>query len=290
MTNKEISIRSLVFLVIGILLVLSLVICINIVNSEKDLVATNATVIKIKEDKDGTGKNDITAVYDVGKTTYQYNFFYKDNIKVDDEIKIYYHEKDVTSVQVSKTSKRIFIFPIVGIVLCVFGLFELFSKHKDSEKTIDESEVKAKVIDEDDKTKTFKIINDQERSNYTKTEEEIEEVPVKNIKDKKKNNEKENEDIANKIIPSNYKLVDEKIIYKEKGKKEQEIDLNNISKIIKTINNDKELIKVTIKQDSNLYIFTSMSNINLNEFADNLHNKMKKINEDILEEIEYKEW
>lgn len=290
MTNKEISIRSLVFLVIGILLVLSLVICINIVNSEKDLVATNATVIKIKEDKDGTGKNDITAVYDVGKTTYQYNFYYKDNIKVDDEIKIYYHEKDVTSVQVSKTSKLIFIFPIVGIVLCVFGLFELFSKHKDEEKTIDESEVKAKVIDEDDKTKTFKIINDQERSNYTKTEEEIEEVPVKNIKDKKKNNEKENEDIANKIIPSNYKLVDEKIIYKEKGKKEQEIDLNNISKIIKTINNDKELIKVTIKQDSNLYIFTSMSNINLNEFADNLHNKMKKINEDILEEIEYKEW
>ena len=76
MTNKEISIRSIVFLIIGILLVLSLVICINIVNGEKDLVATNATVIKIKEDKDGTGKNDITAVYDVGNTTYQYNFYY----------------------------------------------------------------------------------------------------------------------------------------------------------------------------------------------------------------------
>ena len=49
MTNKEISIRSIVFLIIGILLVLSLVICINIVNGEKDLVATNATVIKIKD-------------------------------------------------------------------------------------------------------------------------------------------------------------------------------------------------------------------------------------------------
>ena len=83
MTNKEISIRSIVFLIIGILLVLSLVICINIVNGEKDLVATNATVIKIKEDKDGTGKNDITAVYDVGNTTYQYNFYYKDDVKLE---------------------------------------------------------------------------------------------------------------------------------------------------------------------------------------------------------------
>ena len=289
MTNKEISIRSLVFLVIGILLVLSLVICINIVNSEKDLVATNATVIKIKEDKDGTGKNDITAVYDVGKTTYQYNFYYRDDIKVDDEIKIYYHEKDVTSVQVSKTSKLIFIFPIVGIILCVFGLFELFSKHRDEEKTIDETEVKAKIIDEDEKTKTFKIINDKENSDYTKTEEEIAEVPVKNIKEKNKVSSKD-DDITNKIIPSTYKLVDEKIIYKEKGQKQQEINLNNISKIIKTINNNKELIKVTIKQDNNLYIFTSMANIDLNSFNDELHNKMKIINQDILEEIEYKEW
>ena len=288
MTNKEISIRSLVFLVIGILLILSLVICINIVNSEKDLVSVDATVIKIKEDKDGTGKNDITAVYDVGKTTYQYNFYYKDNIKVDDEIKIYYHENDVTSVQVSKTSKLIFIFPIVGIILCVFGLFELFSKHKDVEKTIDESDIKARIIDEDDKTKTFKIINNQEKSNYTKTEEEIAEMPVKKIVDKKKNIDKD--DITNKIIPSNYRIEEEKIIYQVKGKKEQIIELNNISKIIKTINNDKELIKVTVKTDKSLYIFTSMLNINLNDFADNLHQKMKKVNDDILEEIEYKEW
>ena len=290
MTNKEISIRSLIFLVIGILLVLSLVICINIVNSEKDLVATNATVIKIKEDKDGTGKNDITAVYDVGKTTYQYNFYYKDNIKVDDEIKIYYHEKDVTSVQVSKTSKLIFLFPIVGIVLCVFGLFELFSKHKEDEKVIDENEIKAKVIDEDDKTKTFKIINDQEKSNYTKTEEEKEEVAVKNIKDKNKQVDKDLDDITNKIIPSNYELTDDKILYQEKGKKKQEINLSEISKIIKTINSDKELIKVTVKYNDSLYIFTSMPYMDLKEFADNLHDKMKKINEDILEEIEYKEW
>lgn len=290
MTNKEISIRSLVFLVIGILLVLSLVICINIVNSEKDLVATNATVIKIKEDKDGTGKNDITAVYDVGKTTYQYNFYYKDNIKIDDEIKIYYHEKDVTSVQVSKTSKLIFIFPIVGIILCIIGLFELFSKHRDAEKIIDEGEVKAKIINEDERTQTYKIINNQEKSNYTKTEEEIAEVPVKNINEKKKTTDKELEDVSNKIIPSSYKITEDRIIYRVKGQRDKEIKLENISKIIKTINSDKELIKTTVKVDNDLYIFTSMSNIDINSFADTLHNKLKDMDKDILEEIEYKEW
>ena len=290
MTNKEISIRSLVFLVIGILLVLSLVICINIVSSEKDLVSTNATVIKIKEDKDGTGKNDITAVYDVGNTTYQYNFYYKDNVKIDDEIKIYYHEKDVTSVQVKKTSKLIFLFPITGIVLCVFGLFELFSKHRDAEKTIDENDEIVKVIDEDDKTKTFKIINHQEKSNYTKTEEEIAEVPVKNIIDKNKNTEDKTNSIENKIIPSDYKLLKDRIVYLEKGKKEQEILLEDISKVIKTINEKKELIKVTIKKGDNLYILTNMSNIDINIFAEDLHKELKEVNKDILEEIEYKEW
>ncbi len=291
MTNKEISIRSIVFLIIGILLVLSLVICINIVNGEKDLVATNATVIKIKEDKDGTGKNDITAVYDVGNTTYQYNFYYKDDVKIDDEIKIYYHEKDVTSVQVKKTPKLIFIFPIIGIVLCVFGLFELFSKQKDFEKIVDENDEKIKFLDEDDKTKTFKIINTQEKSNYTKTEEEKAEVPVRNIKEKKKSiSSKETPEIKNKIIPSEYKINNDKIIYKEIGKENQELLLDNISKVIKTINANKELIKVTIKENNNIYIFTNMNDIKVNKFAEDLHNKLKEINKDILEEIEYKEW
>ena len=81
MTSKEISIRSIMFLVIGILLVLSLVICIHIVNNEKDLVPTKATVIKVREDKDATGKNEITVVYDVNNTTYQYSFDYKDDVK-----------------------------------------------------------------------------------------------------------------------------------------------------------------------------------------------------------------
>lgn len=49
-SNKEINVRSIIFLVIGILLVLSLVICIYIVSGERDLVSINATVVNVKED------------------------------------------------------------------------------------------------------------------------------------------------------------------------------------------------------------------------------------------------
>ena len=313
MTNKEISIRSIVFLVIGLLLVLSLVICINIVHSEKDLVATKGTVIKVKEDKDGTGKNDITVVYDVENITYKYNFYYKDNIKVDDEIDIFYHEKNITTVQTKKTSKLIFICPILGIILCIIGLFELFSKHKEDEETstIINENINTKVLSEDEKTQTIKIIADNEESNYIKSKEEQEEVPVKEISNKIDNElieddfntrqidklvdmvrnrteEKKKEKI--KVIPSTYKIKDDFIVFKEKGKEESAIDISNIRSLVKTINNDKKLIKITIKSEQYVCIFTDMPRINLENFSKELHEKIKVLNNNLLEEIEYKEW
>jgi len=314
MTNKEISIRSIMFLIIGLLLVLSLVICIHIVNNEKDLVPIKATVIKIKDDKDATGKNDVTVVYEVNNTTYQYNFYYKDDIKVDDEISIFYHEKDITSVQTRKTSKLIFICPIIGILLCVLGLFELFTKHKVEEEDSIKDYVNSKVIDEDDKTQTIKILAEGEKSTYKETEEEAEEVPVKNIKTKlistdyisdddnntmqiddlvgkvKKELQKEKKYESIKIIPSEYKIDKDLIRFKEKGKELQELSINEIEKIIKTINSEKELVKITIKKENYTYIFTSMPSININRFADELHEIIKKKQKGILEEIEYKEW
>ena len=50
MTDRDINIRSVLFLVIGILLVLSLIICIYIVVNEKDLVKTEASVIEVNKD------------------------------------------------------------------------------------------------------------------------------------------------------------------------------------------------------------------------------------------------
>ena len=81
MTNKEINIRSIIFLVIGNLLVLSLVICIYIVNSQRDLKAVEAIVTNVKEDKDGTGKNDVTVIYEVDGTSYKYSFYYRDDMR-----------------------------------------------------------------------------------------------------------------------------------------------------------------------------------------------------------------
>ena len=125
MTNKDVGLRSVLFLVVGILLLLSLIICIYIVNDEKDLVKISSTVIDVKKDSDGTGKNDVTVSYTVNSNNYEYNFYYKDYINVGDKIDIYYHDNDATDIEISKTTKLIFIFPIMGLVLYIVGLMLL---------------------------------------------------------------------------------------------------------------------------------------------------------------------
>ena len=45
-------------------------------------------------------------------------------------------------------------------------------------------------------------------------------------------------------------------------------NVGGISKVIKTINANKELIKVTIKENNNIYIFTNMNDIKVNKFAE----------------------
>lgn len=180
-SNKEINVRSIIFLVIGILLVLSLVICIYIVSGERDLVSINATVVNVKEDRDGTGKNDVTVMYEVDGTTYEYDFYYKDSVKKDDMLSIYYHKDNVNSVQPYKTSKLIFVCPVVGLILCIYGLIELLTKSKIY--TISDAEVKTKVVGEDERTQQLRIITDDVKTtDYVKTPEEEAEVPVKGLK------------------------------------------------------------------------------------------------------------
>ena len=181
-SNKEINVRSIIFLVIGILLVLSLVICIYIVSGERDLVSINATVVNVKEDRDGTGKNDVTVMYEVDGTTYEYNFYYKDSVKKDDMLSIYYHKDNVNSVQPYKTSKLIFVCPVVGLILCIYGLIELLTKSKFY--TISDAEVKTKIVGEDERTQQLRIITDDVKTtDYVKTPEEEAEVPVKGLKE-----------------------------------------------------------------------------------------------------------
>ncbi len=178
MTERETNIRSVVFLVIGILLLLSLVICIYIVGSESDLVKINAEVLEVKKDADGTGKNDVTVLYEVDGTSYKYNFYYKNEINEGDFIEIYYHKKNNTSVTTFKTTKMIFICPLIGLGLCILGIFELFKKNDDGAE-----EFKTSVIGVVGNTQQLKIVtNDTPVQEYVKTPEEEVEAQVKTIK------------------------------------------------------------------------------------------------------------
>lgn len=179
MTEKETNIRSVLFLVIGILLLLSLVICIYIVSSESDLVEIKAEILEVENDADGTGKNNVTVVYDVDGTSYKYNFYYEKDVEVGNTLDIYYHSKNVTSVTTFKTSKLIFICPIIGLGLCIFGIFELFRKN-DEEK----EEFKTSVIGVVGNTQQLKIVTTDETpvKEYVKSPEEEVETQVKVIK------------------------------------------------------------------------------------------------------------
>lgn len=180
MSDRETNLRSIVFVIIGVLLLLSLIICIYLTNGEKDLVPIDAKVINVKKDSDGTGKNDVIVTYDVNNVTYEYRFYYRDDVNVDDKITIYYHENNVTSVQTFKTSKFIFICPIVGLLLCAVGLFELFRKHKEDEDDLED--FNTKTISIIGNTQQLEIITDDgEVIDYVKTPEEEEETPVKNL-------------------------------------------------------------------------------------------------------------
>lgn len=253
MSNKEINVRSIIFLVIGILLVLSLVICIYIVSGERDLVPIKATVVNVKDDKDGTGKNDVTVMYEVNGTTYEYNFYYKDSVKRDDMLSIYYHKDNVNSVQPYKTSKLIFVCPVVGLILCIYGLIELLTKSKFY--TISDAEVKTKVVGEDEKTQQLRIITDDVKTtDYIKTPEEEAEVPVKGLKvtDKKveeDSHEKEPEfEVVEKDLTENVELIKDDEVSEKVIEEETKISLNEeVKKEAKE--KTKDVVKETKKEE-----------------------------------------
>lgn len=186
MTEKEINLKSVLFLVIGLLLLLSLVICIYIVNGEKDLVSIEAKVLDVQKDENGTGKNNITVSYDIDDTSYNYNFNYKDNIEKNDIITIYYHKNNISSVTTFKTTKLIFICPVIGLILCVISLFELFRQGKE------DILFQTAVIDVSGLTQKLEIVTDDTIiKEYQQLPEEQVETEVKTIKKISKNNRKE---------------------------------------------------------------------------------------------------
>ncbi len=389
MTDRDINIRSVLFLVIGILLVLSLIICIYIVVNEKDLVKTEASVIEVNKDNEGTGKNSISVVYIVNGVTYEYNFRYKDEINVNDKIIIYYHENSVTSVQTYKTSKIIFVCPLIGLVLCGLGIYDLLRKNKKEAKPVaaapkvDPPKVKEvpKEVPVEEPTKEIPVADlplEQEIPALAKTPAEEpkpvvtevknpepkpveepkkeepapsvvtpdklpvkEETPAPEKKEEKPlveassmksldevtekvkksvaqniSNDSSDDDIKNvikevlkevikevkeeekpttevvqrRIIPNYFYISGTSLIYEEMGKKSQELNLKDIKKVVRTINSAGSVVKLVVSNDAYKIVLTNMKNIDLEQLANLLHNKMRTIDDTFKEIIERKEY
>lgn len=180
MTDTEKNLRSVLFLVIGILLLLSLIICIFIVAGESDLVETKAPITKVVDSEIKKGSKDVTVSYTIENgTNVEYSYITTDEVEVDDEITIYYHSKNPSTVQMFKTSKLIFICPLIGLVICIIGLIELFKNGSQNHRDDYQTSVIGVVGD----TRQLKIITDDVVAQpYEKTPEEIAEAQVKTIK------------------------------------------------------------------------------------------------------------
>lgn len=387
MADRDINIRSVLFLVIGILLVLSLIICIYIMVNERDLVKTEANVIEVNKDEEGTGKNNISVVYAVNGVTYEYNFRYKDEINVNDKIIIYYHEKSVTSVQTYKTSKIIFVCPVIGIVLCGLGIYDLFRKNKkpaaapvkapapvveehkveevvkpveqpvEPPKEIPQVDMKleseipvlAKTTEEtpvapvapvvapeparvepvpvssvvtpdklpikkeepEEKKEQAPLVDASTMKSLDEVTEKVKESVTKNIgvdssdddiknvikevlkeviKEVKEEEKPTKEVVQKRIIPNYFYISGTSLIYEEMGKKAQELNLKDIKRVVRTINSAGSVVKLVVSNEEYKIVLTNMKNIDLEQLANLLHNKMRTIDDTFKEIIERKEY
>ena len=175
--DKDTKLRAVLFFVIGFLLVLSLIICIYIVAGERKLKPIEATVVSLASDAKGHGSNAIQISYDVEGTSYFPFIYTKKHYDENDTIKVYYFADKPDQVKTSKTSKLIFLCPVLGLVLCALGVFELFRRSGDGE-----DEFKTSVIGVVGNTQQLKIVTDNaETASYTTIPEEKAEVEVKMI-------------------------------------------------------------------------------------------------------------
>lgn len=407
MSDKETSIKTVLFLVIGILLLLSLVVCILIVVQENDYLQTEAYVAEITKDVGGSGKNEVMLNYDVGGTTYGYSYKTKDDLNENDKVTIFYDKKTPKYATVSKTSKLIFLFPVVGLILCIAGLYQLYKTRGKSEDG--EEQFKTSVINVIGNTQQLEIVTDEtEVQEYEKTyEEEIEsdvkpivktskveevELPIEapvvikkveveevatelvtqpvtepvteavtepvtqpvtepvteapetepvttapvteapkqsnnmteaivkkvqeNVSDDDGKISLDEDDIKKvikdvlkeviqevqvektapkkvvqrRVLPNYYYISGTSLIYEEPGKEAKEMSLKTVKSVVRTINSEGNVVKLVVSNEEVKCILTNMKNIDLEQVAGLLKNKMCLIDENFKEVIEYKEY
>jgi len=80
------------------------------------------------------------------------------------------------------------------------------------------------------------------------------------------------------------------LIYEEAGKEPQEIELKTVDSVVRTINSAGNIVKLVVSTPAVKCVLTNMKNIDLEQLASLLNNKMCTIDEGFKEEIEYKEY
>jgi len=393
--DKETKLRSVLFLVVGFLLILSLIICIHIVSKEKNLVPVEAVVYDVIKDSEGVGIDTIYIKYTVDSDSYDYTFNTKKDYQINQKLRVYYESKDPHQVKYSKTSKLIFLCPIIGLSLCALGLFELYKRNNDGEDEFKTSIIgvvgnseQLKIVSENDEPQapvedpvTVKTISEPVEEEVPEkiveepkeiaepvvepipepVKEEIEmpapavveepELPaaapevqnveeVSNVKEEVKKEEKEEkasledtlmekvkekngdkievseselkeaikdvladvikevkeekkapkEVVQVRIIPNYYYISGTSLLYEQPGKEQKELDLKDINKVVRTVNEAGNVVKLVVESPEVKCILTNMKNIDLEQLANLLRNKMRTIDENFEEVIEHKEY
>ena len=302
--KKEI-IKKIFFMFIGLLLLLSLILCVYTISLDRKYVRTTAMIEDVVQVKN---HNEVTFKYIVSGEEITKSFKTKADLQKGKTRSIYYKKDDVNDVKLEKTSKLILLCPLIGLVIWAFAIFSSMKQKKLAEEK-EEEQYRTKVISILGQTQKLKIITDGETgAEYAKSLEETIEVPVKSIIRKK--NEIEVLDEGNidifekslkklrrrnisregkKVIPNYYYVSNGALVYEEFGKGVDEITFDSITKVIKTINKDGNVIKLVVVTDSCQYVLTNMGKCDIETTANLLHNKLIAINEGFEFEVENKE-
>lgn len=292
--------KEVFFLVIGLLLLLSLVLCVYAISLDREYIQTTANVVEVTDSK-------VTYSYFVKGEEHFSKSKAKDNIKEGDKVKLYYHKDNVADAKLNRTSNLIFLCPLAGLVLCVIGIVEVVKKKK-RENAEDEEQYKTKVISVLGQTQKLKIITDGETgSDYAKSLEETMEVPVKAILKRKNEIEMlENDDEIfeksirktrrkvvkedKKIIPNYYYVSNGALVYEEFGKGVNEIEFDEIKHVLKVVNKDDNVVKLVVSTKNSQVVLTNMGKCDIEVVSNLLHNKLIALDENFEFEVENKKY
>lgn len=301
--GKKGTVKEYVFLFIGLLLLISLFICIYLVNLDRQYIHTTATIVDVVELED---TNKVTLNYNVAGDSYDYEVSYKGEVIVGNKVDLYYFKEDFSIAKLSKTNKLIFVCPLIGFILCVIGIVEIMRKKKmDADK--EEELYKTKVISILGETQMLKIITDGENPiDYKKSMEESTEVPVKAIKGKnrieildddkvvfekstRKKRRRQNND-RKKVIPNYYYVSNGALVYEEYSKGVNEIEFQDITRVVKTLNKEGNVVKLVIYTKNMEYVLTNLAQCDIEVASNLLHNKLIAMDENFMFDVEQKDY